>query len=159
MKKTMIEVLSILTTAVVAALIFNQASGNRIHIFQNYEKVELVDQEYNIEFIDIEIVRYYLEKEGTIVLDARSVEEFKSGHIPGASSFSINEFDTLFKERGEFLKLGTNVIVYCSGPTCEDSHMLAIKLSGKGIKDIFVFKGGMEEWIGSGYEIAGENIY
>jgi rhodanese-related sulfurtransferase len=159
MKKTMVEVLSILITAVVAALIFNQASGNRIHIFQNYEKVELVDQKYNVEFVDIEIVRYYLEKKGTIVLDARSVEEFKSGHIPGASSFSINKFDTLFKERGELLKLGANVIVYCSGPTCEDSHILAIKLSGKGIKDIFVFKGGMEEWIESGYEIAGNNIY
>ena len=159
MKKTMVEVLSILITAVVAALIFNQASGNKIQAFQSYEKIESVDVRYNVEFMDIEVLRYYLGKAGTIVLDARSKKEYMSGHIPGASSFSIVEFDTLFKERGELLKLGSIVIVYCAGPECEDSNMLAIKLSGKGIKDIFVFKGGMEEWIGSGYEVAGKNIY
>ncbi|MCK4888476.1 MAG: hypothetical protein KAS97_01015, partial [Candidatus Aminicenantes bacterium] len=89
MKKTMVEVLSILITAVVAALIFNQASGNKIQAFQSYEKIESVDVRYNVEFMDIEVLRYYLGKAGTIVLDARSKKEYMSGHIPGASSFSI----------------------------------------------------------------------
>lgn len=159
MKKTVVEILSIIITAVVAALIFNQASGNKIKIFQSYEKVEYVTNKYNVETVDIEVLRYYLGKEGAIVLDARSKEEYMAGHIPGASSFSNTEFDTIFKEMGEFLQLGSPVIVYCSGPGCEDSHMLAIKLSEKGIKDIFVFKGGMEEWIGSGHEIAGNDLY
>lgn len=159
MKKTIIEVLSILAVSFMAALIFNQASGNRIHIFQNFKKVEPVDQEYNIETIDIEVLRYYLGRDGTIVLDARSAEEFSSGHIPGSSNFSIYEFDSLFRERGELLKLGNTIIVYCSGPDCEDSHMLAAKLSEKGINDIFLFKGGIEEWVGSGYEITEKKIH
>jgi rhodanese-related sulfurtransferase len=159
MKKTIIEVLSILAVSFMAALIFNQASENRIHIFQNFEKVEPVDQEYNVETIDIEVLRYYLGRDGTIVLDARSAEEFKSGHIPGSSNFSIHEFDSLFRERGELLKLGNTIIVYCSGPDCEDSHILVAKLSEKGINDIFLFKGGIEEWIGSGYEITEKIIH
>ncbi len=158
MKKIIVEILSILITALVAALIFNQVSGNKTPMFQNYKSTESVDLKHNIETIDIEVFRYYLERGGTIVLDARSGEEYISGHIPGASSFSNNEFYTIFKERGELLQLGNTVIVYCSGPSCEDSHSLALKLAAKGIEDIFVFGGGIEEWIGAGYEITGKNI-
>jgi len=159
MKRTLAEVLSILITAVIAALIFNQASGNKIQIFQSYKYVNIVDFKYNVEFVDIEVFRFYLNKDRSIVLDARSRAEYLAGHIPGAGSFSNNEFDTLFREKGHFLKLGDIVIVYCSGPTCEDSGILANKLIEMGIKNVFVFKGGMEEWIGSGYEITGGHIH
>lgn len=152
MKRTFIEVTAILIVAGIAAILFNMASGNRINITKTHKKVKHVNQEYNIENIDIEIFRFYREKEGNIVLDARPDSDFRSGHIPGARSFSINNFETLFRERGELLKLGKTIIVYCSGPTCEDSHRLAQKLSEKGITDIFIFTGGMEEWVGAGFE-------
>ncbi len=158
MKKIFIDILSVITIAVIAAFIFNIASGNRISITKTYKKVEPVNPAYNIEKIDIEIFRFYLNKEGSIVLDARPESDFRSGHIPGASSFSINNFDALFSERGELLKLGKTVLIYCSGPTCEDSRQLAVKLSEKGIKDIFVFPGGMEEWIERGFKTEGEGI-
>ncbi len=156
MKKIFIEVLSLLTIAVIAAFFFNTASGNRIKITKIYQKVEHVYQKYNVENIDIEIFRFYLEKKGCIVLDARPESDFRAAHIPGARSFSVNNFDSLFRERGALLKLGRTILVYCSGPTCEDSHQLATKLSEKGIKDIFIFSGGMEKWIEAGFGTEGE---
>jgi len=153
MKKIFIDVLSVLAVAIIAAFVFNSASGNRINVTKTYKKVEHVNESYNIESIDIEIFRFYIKKEGSIVLDARTESDFKTGHIPGARNFSVNNFDFLFRERGDLLKLGKTILVYCSGPTCEDSHQLAVKLSEKGIKDIFVFSGGMDKWIESGFEI------
>lgn len=158
MKKIFIEILSVLAIAIFAASIFNMASGNGVNVTKTYKKVEHINENYNVEYIDIEIFRYYLEKGHSIVLDARTESDFRSGHIPGARSFSINNFDALFRERGELLKLGKTILVYCSGPTCEDSHQLAVKLSEKGIKEIFVFSGGMEKWIEAGYEIEEDNI-
>jgi len=157
MKKIIIEVLSILTVSVVAAIIFNQVSGNSISILKKYKNIEPVERTYNVEMIDIEVFTYYRSRGGTIVLDARPAEDFLSGHIPGANSFSVGKFDTLFSEQGQLLKLGKTIIVYCSGPDCKDSSMLALLLLKKGIKNIFVFKGGMEEWTGSGYEIIRDN--
>jgi len=157
MKKIIIEVIAVLAVALITALIFNQASGNRISISKKYKYVEPVEPGYNIEIIDIDVFMYYLKRAGTIVLDARPEEEFKSEHIPGADSFTVGNFDTLFRERGEFLKLGKTIIIYCSGPDCEDAHMLGSLLSKKGIKEIFVFDGGMEEWTRSGYETIRDN--
>ena len=158
MKKIFIDVLSVLAVAIIAAFIFNIASGNRINVTKKYNIVEHVNENYNVEIIDIEIFRFYLEKEDSIILDARPESDFNSGHIPGARSFSINNFDLLFRERGGLLKLGKTILVYCSGPTCEDSHQLAVKLSEKGIKEIFVFSGGMEKWIEAGFEIEDNGV-
>lgn len=153
MKKTFIETAAVLMVAVIAALIFNLASGNSISIVKKYKKDEPVNKEYNVEKIDMDILKYYLEKKGTILLDARPRSDFNFGHIPGAASFSIREFETLFRERGEFLKLGSTILVYCSGPDCGDAEALAVALMEKGLREIFVFPGGMEEWEMAGNEI------
>ena len=77
---------------------------------------------------------------------------------PSDMDFSVNNFDLLFRERGALLKLGKTILVYCSGPTCEDSHQLAVKLSEKGVKEIFVFSGGMEKWSEAGFEIEDNGV-
>jgi len=154
MKKTFTESTAILIVAVAAALIFNLVSGNPISIVKKYKKAEPVNKDYNIEKIDIDILQYYLNREDTILLDARPRSDFDKGHIPGATSFSIQEFDSLFRERGALLKLGNTILVYCSGPDCGDAEALAVELMDRGIRDIFVFPGGMEEWESRGHEIA-----
>lgn len=45
------------------------------------------------------------------------------------------------------------VITYCSGEHCNDSHDLAVKLAEKGISEIFIFKGGIQEWEEYGYNV------
>ena len=153
MKKTIIETITVIITAVLAALIFNSVSSDRIDIFSRFQPDAGVSPDIHFEQIDIELFKYYMAEKGTIILDARSPEEFLSGHIPGAHSFNVGDFDSTFKERGEFLKLGELIIVYCSGPACNDAEILAIKLAAKGIGSIFIFSGGMEEWESSGNRI------
>jgi len=156
-KKLTFEIVLILVLALFSALTFNQLSGNNISIFKKYEMEKPDHKNYNIETINIEILKYYLAKKSSIILDARTPEDFAEKHIPGANNFSVGNFDSLFRERGDLLKLGEVIIVYCSGPSCEDSRNLAEKLSDRGFENIFVFKGGMEEWEKVEGKIIGEN--
>lgn len=153
MKKLTIEIVTIILVAVTAAFFFNLISGNNINIFRPYKSDLPEGDRYEPEVIDIEIFKFYLGKKGTIVLDARTEDDFRAGHIPGAAGFNTRDFERIFRERGELLKLGKTILIYCSGPGCTDSSDLAIKLHGKGIKEIFVFKGGIEEWISAGDEL------
>ena len=37
-------------------------------------------------------------------------------------------------------------VIYCTGPLCEDSEMLARELYTLGYRKILVFRGGLERW-------------
>ena len=47
----------------------------------------------------------------------------------------------------------TPIIAYCSGPACDDSHVLAEFLMDFGYENIQVFVGGMPAWQSEGYPI------
>jgi len=87
---------------------------------------------------------------GFVVLDVRSPEAFKAGHVPGAISLPhgrINErnlrvyaADTLF-------------VVYCNGPNCNGADRAAAQLArlGRKVKKMI---GGIEGWKDEGLELA-----
>ncbi len=153
MKKLLIEITVILTITLISSVIFNYFSTGELHLLSKYNKINLKKEKIDFEILDIELFDYYKNEKGVIVLDARSKEEYDQGHIPGAYSFGLNNFEKLFKERGEFLRLGKIIITYCSGEYCNDSYDLAVKLAEKGIGEIFIFKGGMQIWEESGYPV------
>jgi 3-mercaptopyruvate sulfurtransferase SseA len=45
------------------------------------------------------------------------------------------------------------LVVYCSGKDCEDSAMLADKLSMAGFFNIYVFKDGFPDWEKHGWPV------
>ena len=82
------------------------------------------------------------------IIDARPSVFYELGHIDGALSLPVIEFDDIFekfyKEAG--LEKFGKIIVYCSDSGCEDSLLLAKKLREKGVKNIFIYKGGWADW-------------
>jgi rhodanese-related sulfurtransferase len=88
------------------------------------------------------------------VLDARTVENFALGHIPGALNLPISRFDEYFPRRRERLQAARMVILYCSGWTCTDSHELALRLFQNGLKSLLLYRGGMADWLEKGYDVA-----
>jgi len=88
-----------------------------------------------------------------LFVDARSVENYENGHIPGAVSLPISQFD----ERIEsfFIKYTTDhpIVTYCSGRNCEDSHKLAQLLQDFGFTQVKVFIDGFPGWQAQGYPI------
>lgn len=52
------------------------------------------------------------EKPGTLVLDVRTADEFKAGHIPGAKN--VDFFDDDFAKKVAVLDSATPILVHCA---------------------------------------------
>jgi len=89
-------------------------------------------------------------------LDARRTSVYRDGHIAGARPFSVWESDVDEKVKAYFAE-GTDqsapIVVYCSGGTCEDSHMLAEKLYLVGFDNVLIYKDGYPDWIQRGLPV------
>ena len=94
------------------------------------------------------------DKGTAIFLDARPVDEYKEGHIPGSLNFYADEFDKFYplvipklpdKDR--------EIIAYCHGSSCELSVVLARRLTDLGFTKVKVFFGGWPEWKKAAYPI------
>jgi rhodanese-related sulfurtransferase len=84
--------------------------------------------------------------QGTVLfLDARPPFDFGLGHIKGAVSLPLKDFD----RSGEILQMIPReqpLVTYCDGEDCNSSVMLAAKLDSAGYKNVRVFFGGWKEW-------------
>ena len=89
-----------------------------------------------------------------LFVDSRSVADYQAGHIPGAVSLPLGEFEQridAFKSRYE---PGYPLVAYCSGRSCQDSHLLAQRLFEVGYENVSVFIDGYPGWTAEGYPIA-----
>lgn len=86
----------------------------------------------------------------TPFLDARRRTEYQSGHIAGAWNASVWE-DDLEARLTEFEALAqpdssAPLVLYCSGGDCEDSHLLATKLTSLGYRNLLIYRAGYPDW-------------
>jgi len=93
-------------------------------------------------------------KSGTaLFVDAREQEFFEQGHIPGAVSLPVREFDLVFPRLEEQIRAAPRVITYCDGASCEMSVELTEKLLFAGLEYVEIFTGGIQQWQGAGEPI------
>ena len=86
---------------------------------------------------------------GAIFFDARRSNEYRSGHIAGARSLSVWEAgldEGIQKFFAEGHPPGEDIVVYCNGGECEDSHTLAQKLFLAGFDHVAVYRDGFPDW-------------
>ena len=88
-----------------------------------------------------------------VLIDARLDMAYVQGHLPGALSFPLHDFNNNLKSLEQALSKKLPVVVYCSGVSCQDSHRFARKLVVMGVKDVMVYSGGFEEWAEMGFEV------
>jgi rhodanese-related sulfurtransferase len=160
MKKFFWQSFVILALSLVIGLAYNQFSKTPLPLFETYDahKVDLIlnnktgsdtPGETKIpEFgeIDAETLQSLVEAEAAVLLDARPPGDFQQGYIPCATSLPISKFKETYDTVSHLLSEDKTIICYCEGFNCTDSSMLAMELYKKGFKDIFVYKGGIEEW-------------
>ncbi|MCW8799328.1 MAG: rhodanese-like domain-containing protein [Desulfobacter sp.] len=99
-------------------------------------------------------VKRLVESGTIIVLDVRWPEIYDQGHIPGALNFPLDDFE---EDRRVLLSKITpedEILVYCSGVTCHDSHTFAIRLVEMGFAHVAVYAGGFAEWEEMGFDVA-----
>ena len=89
-----------------------------------------------------------------LFVDVRSREMFAVGHIPGAVSLPIGEFDTLVEAFAEEVPRDKPIVTYCSGRLCQDSHTAAQLLMERGFENVVVYIDGFPGWMENGYPVA-----
>ena len=81
-----------------------------------------------------------------IIVDARHIEDFQSGHIEGAINIPI---DMPEGERRRILASSapdTPIVVYCQSSGCPYSDAVGALLETDGYRSISIFRGGWVEW-------------
>jgi rhodanese-related sulfurtransferase len=89
-----------------------------------------------------------------IVLDVRWPEIYDQGHIPGALNFPLDDFEEQKKALLSKITLKDEILVYCAGVTCHDSHTFAVRLVEMGFTHVTVYAGGFAEWQEMGFDVA-----
>ncbi len=81
-----------------------------------------------------------------LFLDARSLDEYHQGHIPGAFPVPVNAFDLHFPDIAPILMPDSPLIAYCSNPACDQALRLAERLRDAGDTNVNLFPAGYDAW-------------
>ena len=96
-----------------------------------------------------------------LLLDARSIEEFEVGRIPGAIWVDPEIEESVFKQRYAARLKNKNIVFYCS--VGRRSSQLIEKLQGTmkdmGASKVSNLNGGIFNWANQGLEIEGGKIH
>ena len=90
-----------------------------------------------------------------LIVDTRSAEQFREGHIPRAMSLPFNASPAEYDATVETLKRATKpIVLYCACRGETQSIEAADMLSEKGVKDARVLVGGWNVWFNDGNRIS-----
>jgi rhodanese-related sulfurtransferase len=155
MKKFILETTIIVFLTLAIGLVYNQFSASGVSIFKTYTPAKEENRtDVYFQHVDAEFLKSLIQGDMAIVLDARQQAVYNEGHIPGAYSLSLFEFDQAFARLQGLLDSGKTIVTYCIDFDCEDSTFLATRLYEKGYTDILVYKGGFDDWQALGNPIA-----
>jgi rhodanese-related sulfurtransferase len=152
--------------SVVLGLVANTVSPNKIPIVGNYRELSGSDsivvppsaQPGDPPYISLEVALLDFGGGKAIFVDAREVEEWKCGTIPGAVSVPFEYlpegdlslyFDSVLSSAAK----DTPIITFCSGEECDLSLHLARNLQAVGYTGVKIFFGGSREWEKQGLEV------
>ena len=107
-------------------------------IFESTEIIVISDAE----LIEIQDTDY-------ILVDVRTIEEYKSGHIQDAIHFDF--YSELFQKEILSIDKSSSIILYCR--TQNRSTKTANYLKENGYKEIAVLEGGISKWIKNGNDL------
>ncbi len=153
-KKNLLEIFIILLAGTLLGLGRNYFSQTPLPLFKGYEKKAMAEKQSQFAEVDVDFVSQLGADPGTVLLDARPAELFRQGHIPGALSLPLPGFDEVLGARLAHMRTARLLIVYCSGPDCNDSYELALKLREIGFNDLLLYRGGIEDWLEKGNALA-----
>ncbi len=88
-----------------------------------------------------------LRQAGAFLLDVRTVEEWQTGHIPGATLIPLDQLEA----RAGELPGNLPILIYCRSGN-RSGQALTI-LEELGFSDLYTLEGGINKWISAGYEV------
>ncbi|MBL8763407.1 MAG: rhodanese-like domain-containing protein [Phycisphaerae bacterium] len=92
---------------------------------------------------------------GETLIDARTIEQYREGHIDGAFHLSSADFSGgRTPELLRFFAKDQPLVIYCDGADCDASENLAIFLKQSGYRDLRVVKEGFPGLVALGLPVA-----
>ncbi len=160
-KKLVNQSFILLGVSVIVALIVNYFSPAGIALVGQWDtnagvitakaKNDVVSGKLEID--DITQAKRIFDGGNVLFVDARTHDSYADGHIPGAISLPIGQFDELIDSFLDQYDIAQPIVTYCSGRTCEDSHKLAQLFMDFGFRDVKVFIDGYPGWEAEGYPV------
>ena len=96
-----------------------------------------------------ELLRRIENSEPVVVVDALAPMVYAHSHLPGAINLPPSDIDPARLAK-RIPDPRTEIIVYCSGPDCEDSIATARRLQELGYANVRHYPGGKNEWRDAG---------
>jgi rhodanese-related sulfurtransferase len=160
-KKTIKEIIILLGVSLILAMVVNTFSPRGIALVGQWDiaqgvitanpAVGATGQPQEID--SVALAKAIFDRGDVLFVDARSQNDYENGHIAGAISLPLGQFE---ERIGSFLNrypLEQPIVTYCSGRTCEDSHDLARFLLDMGFTDVRIFIDGFPGWEAEGYPV------
>lgn len=88
-----------------------------------------------------------------VVLDVRPALEYRQGHIAGARSMPLDEFEARLGE----LDPRREVVAYCRGPYCVFADEAVARLRAHGVR-AYRYAEGFPEWAAAGLPVEAETV-
>lgn len=99
-----------------------------------------------------EVIALVEQKPNLVILDTRKSSDFQKGYIEGA--ISLPDTDTNARTLSKHVaSKNTPVLMYCNGIRCGRSVKSAKVAMAAGYKNIYWFRGGIEEWESKGLPV------
>ena len=103
----------------------------------------------NIELASDEITLEMLTKlpQPIMIIDARSPQEFASGHVNNAYNISESEFEAHLSSFLDAWEPDSTLVVYCNPGSCNSSRNIADRLRNEcGMKKVYILKDDWRKW-------------
>ncbi len=101
-----------------------------------------------------EVAKQVFDTGRALFVDVRSQDMFDEGHIPGAISLPLGDFETRVEAFAVDVSTTQPIVTYCSGRLCQDSHTVAQWLMERGFENVVVYIDGFPGWVENEYPVA-----
>jgi rhodanese-related sulfurtransferase len=89
-------------------------------------------------------------KEPVLWVDARSIEDYTSDHIPGAVRLTEDNWNELLPHLLKIWEPASAIVVYCDSQKCHASNEVAKRLREEAaLNNVYVLRGGWDAWKGA----------
>lgn len=142
-KETIRDLFTIIILTVSFSIIYTLIVYGNFNFIEKAKNKQEFSQQSEFKEVAIEEAQQYFDY--AVIIDARSEEEYFSGHIPNSINIPVKNFDNYIDKIFE-IPTDTLLIIYCEGIHCNQSHLLAEKLKTFGFNKIWIMFEGINGW-------------
>ena len=154
MKRSLLQAIVIILISGVLGIAVNAFRADGIPLVERWQEKVLNEQlTGGLPAVSLKQAKEAYASGEALFVDARDPGFYEMGHIPGAVSLPVSDFDLIFPTLKEQLLAAPRLITYCDGASCEMSVELTEKLLFAGLEYIEIFTGGIQQWQGAGQPI------